>query len=131
MTIVNPPRPSVPPPYVGGTVILPTNLVVNLIDLIHLQINKDAPGTSTEFMISADANNQAPVYVGSAAGNAYNPAGGSNFTPLSIVSFSYMLTPTACPRVYRSSYPGGSTPIGILQVLSQAPGAILHIEAME
>lgn len=116
-----PPRPSVPPPFVAGTVEVPADQPVSLLDLIHQYISRDCPGTSSEFMIWPEPTNQAPVWIG-----AHMQLPGK----LGTQSFGYYLTPMSDPRVYRSSYPGGSTVIGVVQVYSQPP-ARLHVEVQE
>lgn len=130
-SVVFPPRPSVPPPYVAGTVDIPANRPVSLLRLIQDQINRDAPGTSVEFMIWPNPENQAPIWIGAAMAHAYNPAGGDSSLPgpLDFESYGYFLTPMGQPRVYHSTYPGASTAIGVLQVFSQAP-AKLHVEVV-
>ena len=50
--------------------------------------------------------------------------------PLDVTKYAYYLTPMAEPRLYRSSYPGTSTVIGVVQVFSQPP-AKLHVEVQE
>lgn len=115
------PRPSVPTPYVAGTIAIPPNQPVSLLALIQDQIAPDCPGTSVEFLLYADPTNVAPVWVGAASrlGGAVNT-----------VQSAYNLTPMGEPRLYRSGYPGTSTAIGVVQVLSQAP-AKLHVEVQE
>ena len=128
-----PARPSVPPPYVAGTVKLPAGEAVSLLELIHEQINRDCPGTSVEFVISSHQGNQAPVYIGAHMAHAYDEDGGDSDKPgkLDHEHYGYLLSPMAQPRVYRSSYPGTSTAIGVVEVYSQAPGAKLNVEVME
>ncbi|HEY6373458.1 MAG TPA: hypothetical protein VIX37_22975 [Candidatus Sulfotelmatobacter sp.] len=121
LPVVIPPRPSVPTPFVSGTVDIPPDRPVSLLDLIHEQISRNCPGTSTEFQIWPEPTNVAPVWIG-----AFMQIPGR----LSITSFGYILTPMASPRIYRSSYPGTSTVIGVIQVYSQPP-AKLHIEVQE
>ena len=128
-----PPRPSVPPPYIAGLVRLPINKPVSLLELIHEQINRDCPGTSVEFMIWPNPTNQAPIYIGSHMAHRYDPDYGDSEMPgkLDFEHFAYYLTPMSPPRIYRSSYPGTSTAIGVIQVFSQAPNSKLHVEVME
>src|SRR5215475_5662777 len=64
-----PPRPSVPCPFAAGTISIFGGQVRSLLDLIHEQINRDVPGTSTQFNITADPSNVAPVYLGAFMGN--------------------------------------------------------------
>jgi len=116
-----PPRPSVPTPYVAGTVSIPANQPSSLLDLIQQQISRDCPGTSVEFLLWPDPCNQAPIWVG-----AFMQIPG----PLDVTQYAYYLTPMAEPRLYRSSYPGTSTVIGVVQVFSQPP-AKLHVEVQE
>lgn len=116
-----PGRPSVPTSFVSGSVTIPANQPVSLLDLIQQQISRDCPGTSTEFQIWPDPTNQAPVWIG-----AFMQVPGKVTTS----SFGYYLTPQAAPRIYRSSYPGTSTVIGVIQVYSE-PAAILHVEVQE
>lgn len=126
---VIPARPSVPVPYCAGTVTIEPNQPTSLLELIHDQINRDCPGTGVEFQIWPEPTNQAPVWIG-----AYmaNPRLGDSADPgkLSIKHFGFYLTPMADPRIYHASYPGTGTPIGVVQVFSQAP-AKLHVEIIE
>lgn len=121
MTAKISPRPSVPPPYVGGMLTIAPNTVFNLLTLIQQQIEWDCPGTSVEFLIWADPTNMAPVYFGSS---------GRLSGKLSTTHYAFQLTPMAEPRLYRSSYPGNQTAIGRLEVFSQAPAKI-HVEVVE
>jgi hypothetical protein len=89
--------------------------------MIHDQLGLDCPGTSTEFRIWASPTNMAPIWVG-----AFMPKVG----PLSVHQYAYNLTPMQEPTVYRSSYPGTQTPIGAIQVFSEAT-AKLHVEVIE
>lgn len=107
-----------PAPYVAGNVTLPAGVVANLLELIQDQIQANCPGTAVEFMIQADPANGGAVSFGAAS-----QLGG----PLSGTNYAYKLSPTSPPRVYRSSYPGTSTPIGELQVLATT-AAVLHVE---
>ena len=116
-----PPRPSVPCPFVCGSVDVPANQAVSLLSLIQNQVTRDCPGTSTQFTLSASPTNMAPVWLG-----AFMQIAGA----LTIKSFGSFLTPMGEPRIYRSSYPGTQTPIGLIQVFSEAP-AKLHIEVVE
>lgn len=115
------PRPSVPAPYIAGMLTLTPHVPHNLLELIHEQTGLDCPGTSTEFRIWANPTNLAPIWIG-----AFMPKTGS----LSVHQYAYNLTPMQQPMVYRSSYPGTQTPIGVMQVFSEAP-AKLHIEVIE
>lgn len=110
--------PSIPAPYVGGTIDLEPGVVSNLLDLIQNKLQKNCPGSATELQLWADGGNFGSIMVGS-----YSQLGG----PISGTNYAYRLTPTSGPRIYRSTYPGSSVPIGDLQVLS--PGATkLHVE---
>ena|SRR5215475_5973893 len=112
---------SVPAPYVAGTITLEPNTSYDLLELIQKHLEIDCPGASVEFLLSADPTNMAPIWVG-----AVSRIGGK----LTVKNSAYNLTPMAPPRLYRSSYPGSSTAIGRLQVLSEAP-AKLHVEVQE
>ena len=124
-----PARPSVPIPFFAGMLTITPGTPLSLLELIHDQINRDCPGTSCEFQLWPNPTNMAPVWIGSymsnpRIGNPDNPGA------LGVKQYGYYLTPMAQPRLYRSSYPGGSTAIGVLQVFSEAP-AKLHVEVME
>jgi hypothetical protein len=97
---------------------LTATLVQNLLTLIQQQIAGNCPGSATELQLWADAANTGSISVG-AAGNISGP--------LSATNYAYQLTPTGGPRIYRSTYPGASVPIGELQVLAGA-AAVLHVE---
>lgn len=112
------PNPTVPAPYVAGTITVPSGTVSNVLALVQAQLAPNCPGTAVEFQIAADAANAQNVYVGAAS-----QLGG----PLSATNWAYILTPGGTARGYRSSYPGTSTPLGEIQVLSTA-SAILHVE---
>jgi hypothetical protein len=112
------PNAAVPASYVAGTINLPANIVFNLLELIQQQVNRNCPGSATEFVIAADPLNTGSVIVGAAS-----PISG----PLSATNYSFKLAPTSPPRVYRSTYPGNSTPLGELQVMALNP-ATIHIE---
>jgi hypothetical protein len=178
---VVPPRPSVPLPYLAGTVELLGEHVHNLLELIWQHINRDCPGTSKQLRVWADPSNQAPVWIGQFAGNPLQKHGEQtvwdegevgpsiwdggtshwdgtetvwfdNFSvwdngksrwdveytkpnegrpgTLSVKHYGYFLTPMGEPRIYQSAYPGDNTPIGHLQVYSEAP-ARLHVEINE
>jgi len=116
-----PPRPSVPAPYISGRLTLTPGAPQNLIDLIKNQLGLDCPGTSTEFRMWANPTNMAPIWCG-----AFMPGAG----PLSVEQYAYSLSPMQDPIVYRSSYPGTQTPVGMMQVFSEAP-AKLHVEVIE
>ena len=113
-----PPRPSVPIPYVAGTIKLEAGKVSGVLELIHQQLNENCPGTSVEFRISADPANVAPVFIGQQS------IGGE---PLGCNNYGAALTPGGEERRYRASYPGTGTPQGMMQVFSEAP-AKLHVE---
>jgi hypothetical protein len=106
-----PPIPSIPPAYVGGTVVVPGGSPQNLLLLIQQQLQPNCPGTCVQFRLEADSD----MFVG-----AYSFYGG----PLSASNFAYELVP-GVPRIYQSAYPGSSTPIGDLQVLG---AGALHVE---
>lgn len=110
--------PSIPAPYVGGTIDLDPGVVSNLLDLIQTRLQKNCPGSATELQLWADGANFGAISVGSASQLA---------GPLSDTNYAYKLTPTSGPRIYRSTYPGASVPIGDLQVLA-ASAAKLHVE---
>ena len=110
--------PSIPAPYVGGTISLDAGVVSGLLNLIQKDLAKNCPGSCTELQLWADANNFGSIMVGS-----YSQLAG----PLSATNYAYKLTPTSGPRVYRSTYPGQSVPLGDLQVLA-ASAATLHVE---
>jgi len=110
--------PSIPAPYVSGIVDLQPGVVLNLLELIQNKLQKNCPGSATELQLWADFSNLGAISVGS-----YNQLGG----PLTSTNCAYRLTPTGGPRIYRSTYPGGSVPIGDLQVLAANP-AKLHVE---
>jgi hypothetical protein len=112
-----PPRPSVPVPYLAGTISVPAGKAVGVLVLIHQQIDPNCPGTSVEFRISADPSNQTPVFIGQIMGDE----------PLSCTNYGAILTPMGEERRYRASYPGTGTPQGMMQVFSEAP-AKLHVE---
>ena len=130
-----PARPSVPVPFAAGTLRVPAGQPVGLLDLIHQQINRDVPGTSTQFTIESDPCNLAPVYFGAFMGNplqqdSTEPSNEARPGALSPLNYGRMLTPMGEPITYRSSYPGTQTPIGVLQVFSEAPAKI-HVEVVE
>lgn len=110
--------PSIPAPYVSGVIDLDPGVVQNLLDLIQNKLQKNCPGSATELQLWADASNFGSISVG-----AYSQLGG----PLTATNCAYTLTPTGGPRIYRSTYPGSSVPIGDLQVLA-ASAAKLHVE---
>lgn len=110
--------PSIPAPYVGGTIELEAGVVGNLLQLIQTQLQRNCPGSATELQLWADPTNFGSISVGSAS-----QLGG----PLTATNCAYRLTPTSGPRLYRSTYPGASIPLGDLQV--RATGAArLHVE---
>jgi hypothetical protein len=112
------PNPSIPASYVAGSINLPANAVVNLLDLIQQQITPNCPGSATELQIWSDAGNTGSIAVGAA---------GLLSGPLSATNYAIKLTPTGGPRIYRSTYPGSSTPIGDLQLLATV-ASVLHVE---
>jgi hypothetical protein len=112
-----PPSPSIPAAYVAGSVWVPAQ-VANLLELIQQQLAPNCPGTAVEFVIAADEGNADPVLVGAASS-----LGG----PLTQDNYAFKLTASSPPRIYRSTYPGTSTPIGELQVLA-ASSSVLHVE---
>jgi len=111
--------PSIPAPYVAGDIELEHGKVSNLLYLIQTHLQKNCPGSATELALWADAGNWGSISVGSA-----NQLQG----PLSHTNCAYRLTPTSGPRIYRSTYPGNSIPIGDLQVLAAAHELKLHVE---
>lgn len=154
---VIPARPSVPCPFAAGTLEVPPGESVGLLDLIHQEINRDVPGTSTQFTISSDPTNQAPVYFGAFMGNPlqkhgpqsiwdggqsiwdngqsewdidYSPPNEPRPGKLTYKNYGWLLTPQGEPLKFHSSYPGTQTPIGVLQVFSEAPAKI-HIVVVE
>jgi hypothetical protein len=151
------PHPSVPIPYAAGVVELLGGVVENLLQLIWEQINRDVPGTSVELRVMAAPTNLAPVFIGAAMSKPlqkfgaqsiwddglsiwdngesqwdqqFTPANDPNPGKLSPKTFGSQITPLGEPRVYRSTYPGGSNGIGNLQVFSEPP-AKLHVEIYE
>lgn len=110
--------PSIPAPYVGGSIDLVPGVVSNLLELIQNKLQKNCPGSATELQLWADSGNFGSIIVGS-----YSQIGG----PVTATNYAYKLTPTSGPRIYRSTYPGSSVPIGDLQVLA-ASAATLHVE---
>jgi|SRR5215467_6576307 len=110
--------PSIPAPYVSGTLQLEPGVVWNLLELIQNHLQKNCPGSATELRLEADPANFGSIYVGSAS-----QLGG----PLTGQNCGYRLTPTSGPRVYRSTYPGSSVPLGDLQVRCQS-GCGLRVE---
>ena len=109
-----PGTPSIPAPYVPGSVYVPAGEVWSLLLLIQKQLSPNCPGSSVEFALSADDE----ILVGGAS-----QIGGA----LSATNYAYKLTADSPPRIYRSTYPGGNTPVGSLQVLAPA-GGYLHVE---
>lgn len=118
MPIPLPPSPSVPAPYVAGTISVPAGKVSGVLELIHQQLKRNCPGTSVEFRISADPSNAVPVFIGQGI-----PDG----DPLSCTNYGAILTPMGEERRYRASYPGTGTPQGMMQVFAEAD-AKLHVE---
>lgn len=112
-----PPRPSVPVPYLAGTISVPAGKATGVLQLIWEQLDPNCPGTSVEFRIVADPSNETPVYIGSQPDLGCDNYGG-------------ILTPMGEDRRYRASYPGTGTPQGVMRVFSEAP-AKLHVEVNE
>jgi len=112
------PTPSTPCPYVSGTITVPADKPVGVLELIHQQLNPNAPGTGVEFRISADPSNSGPVFLG----QIYDAI------PLSCTNYGASLSPGGPERIYRASFPGTGTPQGMMQVYSEAGGAKLHVE---
>ena len=110
------PTPSIPAPYVAGTVVVPPGEPFSLLALIQQQLTLACPGSSLELRLSADQS----IFVGSASN-----IGG----PLSDTNYGYELIPGDPPRIYRSSFPGQSTPIGDLEVFATG-SASLHVEVV-
>ena len=110
--------PSIPAPYVAGHIQLEPGVVLNLLELIQKHLQKNCPGSATELRLEADHGNFGSIYVGSASA-----IGG----PLTTQNCAYRLTPSSGPRIYRSTYPGSSVPIGDLQVRCQM-GCGLRVE---
>ena len=110
-----PATPSIPAPYVPGTVDVPAGQPWSLLYLIQKQLSPNCPGTSVSFAISAEGGT---VYVGGAS-----QIGGK----LSEENYAYKLEDGDPPVRYQSSYPGGNTPVGEIQVLSTGGGK-LHVE---
>ena len=108
--------PSIPASYVGGTVIVPEGQAVSLLALIQQQLTLACPGSSLELRLSADQT----IFVGSASN-----IGGQ----LTDTNYAYELAPGDPPRIYRSSFPGHSTPIGDLEVFANG-AASLHVEVV-
>lgn len=111
------PRPSVPPPYVAGRVLLAANTVVSLLELVQRQLEPNCPGAAVEVALTADVNNPGSVYLG-----AHSYLAG----PLTATNWGYELRPGDV-RVYQSTYPGSSTPLGALQILATSQ-SWLHVE---
>lgn len=118
-----PPRPSVPVPYVAGTISVPAGKVSGVLQLIWEQLNPNCPGTSVEFRISADPSNVAPVFIGQSDM-------GTGGLPLGCNNYGAILNPLGEERRYRGTYPGHGTPQGVMQVFSEAPAKI-HVEVNE
>ena len=108
--------PMVPPSYVGGTVIVPSDRPENLLTLIREQLQVNCPATSTELVLSAEDT----VLIG-----ASSHAGGA----VRDENFAFELSRDGPPRIYRSSFPGHSTPLGDLQVFAPREAA-LHVEVV-
>jgi hypothetical protein len=112
--------PQIPAPYVPGNVYVPAGVPTSLMSLIQTWLSPNCPGSAVEFQISADASNADSIFVGGAS-----ILGG----PLSATNYAYELTSTSPPRLYRSTYPGGSGAIGEIQVFS-ASASVLHVEVL-
>jgi hypothetical protein len=111
------PNPSIPVGYVAGTLILPLNAPLSLLLLIQNQLEPDCPGSATELQLIAGAGSQ--LYFGAAS-----RVGG----PLSPTNYAYQLQP-GFARLYRSTYPGNSVPLGELQVYAAGNSATyLYVE---
>ena len=102
-----PPIPSIPPSYVGGSVNIPGGGPQNLLVLIQQQLQPNCPGSCVQLRLSADSE----VFVGAAS--FY---GG----PLSATNYAYVLE-AGEEKLYHSSFPGSSCPLGDLQVLGSGP----------
>jgi hypothetical protein len=107
-----------PPPYLAGTVNLPVLQGVNLLEQMQIQLAVNCPGTAIELHIQASPSNSRSVFVGATSNRNGH---------LSQTNYAYRLTPTGPARIYRSTYPGNSVPIGDLQLLSPGGGAV-HVE---
>ena len=114
------PRTSVPAPYVAGTITLRPGEVSNLLELIQEQLAENCPGSAAELKIWAGPGNMGSVSIGAASFK-----GG----PLSQTNFAYRLTPNSQPVIYRSTFPGNSTPLGELQVFATSANQ-LHVEVV-
>jgi hypothetical protein len=92
--------------------------VWKLLDLNQNKLQKNCPGSATELRLEAHPSNFGSIYVGSfsAIGGALTPE-----------NCAYRLTPVTGPRIYRSTYPGSSVPIGDLQVRCSS-GCDLRVE---
>ena len=112
--IPNMATPSIPAPYVGGSIVVPAGVASNLFTLIQQQLAPNCSGSPAELVISADDT----VFVGAAS-----MLGG----PLSDTNYAFQLTAGIAPRIYRSSFPGNSAPLADLQVFAEA-GAVVHVE---
>lgn len=106
--------PSIPAPYTGGSIIVPAGSPTNLLTLIQQQLQPNCPGSSHELVLSADE----AVFVGSAS-----MIGGA----LSDTNYAFQLAAGGAPRIYRSAFPGNSTPLADLQVFAAAE-AVMHVE---
>lgn len=108
------PTPAIPASYVGGSVAVPPDEPVSLLALIQQQLTPNCPGSSQTLVLSSEDS----ILVGSASAIA---------GPLSETNYAFELTPGGPPRIYGSSFPGNSTPLGDLQVFATA-GGVLHVE---
>lgn len=117
MTAAFPARPHQPASFVAGRLSLVSNQVASLLELVQSQLEPGCPGACVELALTADAMNGGSVYIG-----APSRLAGS----LSATNWGYELLPGDV-RVYQSSFPGSSTPLGALQVLASGQ-AYLHVE---
>lgn len=108
-----PATPSIPAPYVAGTVHVPAGEVWSLLYLIQKQLSLNCPGTSAEFALTPG---EGTIFVGAASS-----IGGK----LTEDNYAYKLEEGDDPRIYRSSFPGNNTPVGEIQVLGSGS---VHVE---
>jgi|SRR5215472_4008597 len=113
-------NPSIPVPYLAGTLNLTAGAVANLLTLIQAQLATNCPGSVIELLISPDAANSGGVEIG-----AYSQIAGA----LSATNFGYTLAATSPPRLYQASYPGMTISLGDIQVFAAA-AAKLHVEIL-
>jgi hypothetical protein len=110
--------PSIPPPYVAGRLTVPSGVVSNLLSLIQEQLFNNCPGTAVELKIWAALGNVGAITVGAAT---------QLNGPLTQDNYAFKLLPTGPEKIYRSTYPGSSVPIGDIQLLA-ASEQKLHVE---